>query len=97
MIQPLVIVNITPDSFSDGGMYDSVKSFKAKILCEVEKGFKNFDIGAQSTAPGKSEIDDKEEIKRYKNIFLKSFEDNNFLNIAKTCSFSIDTFKAKYF
>ena len=97
MIQPLVIVNITPDSFSDGGLFDSVKSFKAKILYEVEKGFRNFDVGAQSTAPGKIEIDYKEEIKRYNNIFLKSFEDSSFLNIAKKCSFSIDTFRPNTF
>ena len=44
MLYPLVIVNITPDSFSDGGLYNSVSRFKAKVLGDIEKGFTRFDI-----------------------------------------------------
>ncbi len=58
------ILNITPDSFSDGGDFFNIK----KALKQAEKfvtfGVDIIDLGAQSTRPGAEEVGSKEEIKR---------------------------------
>ena len=58
------ILNITPDSFSDGGDFLNIK----KALKQAEKfvtfGVDIIDLGAQSTRPGAEEVGSKEEIKR---------------------------------
>ncbi len=58
------IINLTPDSFSDGGDFFSIE----KALLQVEKfviaGVDIVDIGAQSTRPGADEISPNEEINR---------------------------------
>ncbi|GHD55829.1 dihydropteroate synthase [Jeongeupia chitinilytica] len=64
--RPLVmgIVNVTPDSFSDGGRYDSVA--KAVVQAErlVNDGADILDIGGESTRPGALRVPDEEEIRR---------------------------------
>ncbi|WP_432721649.1 dihydropteroate synthase [Jeongeupia wiesaeckerbachi] len=66
LARPLVmgIVNVTPDSFSDGGRYDSVA--KAVVQAErlVNDGADILDIGGESTRPGAARIPDDEEIHR---------------------------------
>ena len=96
-MKPLIIVNITPDSFSDGGFYFSVDKFKNYIVDLVDDGFDFFDIGAQSTAPNKAQIDKDEEIKRYENIFFEALKDKYFVEKVKNCWFSIDTYRASTF
>ena len=60
----MAIVNITEDSFSDGGLYiDFNSAIKHACLC-VKQGAKILDIGAQSTRPGASEVGAEIEIKR---------------------------------
>jgi len=58
------VINLTPDSFSDGGDLDSPK----KVLNQVNQFYCNgadiIDLGAQSTRPGAEEVGSKEEIKR---------------------------------
>ena len=58
------IINLTPDSFSDGGDLFSVE----KVLNQVEhfllNGVDIIDLGAQSTRPGATEIGPENEIKR---------------------------------
>ncbi len=58
------ILNLTPDSFSDGGQFNTQKT----ALLQVEKMLKNgatfIDIGAQSTRPNAEYLSAKEEIKR---------------------------------
>ena len=64
--RPLVmaILNVTPDSFSDGGAYLSVD----KALTQAEKmigdGADIIDVGGESTRPGSRPVDDDEEIRR---------------------------------
>jgi len=83
------ILNITPDSFYDGGRYNSDK----KILNHVEKmiddGATFIDIGAYSSRPGGIEIDENEELRR----IIPSLElvKKKFPKII----ISIDTFRSK--
>ena len=63
------ILNITPDSFSDGGEYlkpnDAIKRFEELIL----DGADMIDIGAESTRPGAEPVGFKEQIERLKPVF----------------------------
>lgn len=58
------ILNVTPDSFSDGGEFNSVSSALNHAITMVKTGADIIDIGGESTRPGADEVDDKEEIKR---------------------------------
>lgn len=58
------ILNVTPDSFSDGGQYNSVAQAVARTREMVEQGAKIVDIGGESTRPGYTPISDEEEIER---------------------------------
>jgi len=64
--RPLVmgIVNVTPDSFSDGGLYFDCQSAVAHALRLVEEGADLLDIGAESTRPGAIPIGETEELHR---------------------------------
>ena len=46
------VVNVTPDSFSDGGRYDTVESAVAHGLSLLADGADILDIGGESTRPG---------------------------------------------
>jgi dihydropteroate synthase len=58
------IVNVTPDSFSDGGQYDKVELAIAYGLRLVDEGADVLDIGGESTRPGAKEISEAEELQR---------------------------------
>ncbi len=58
------IVNVTPDSFSDGGRLASVEAAVAHGLMLVEQGADILDIGGESTRPGADPVDADEEIAR---------------------------------
>ena len=58
------IVNVTPDSFSDGGRHDTVETAVAHGLRLVEQGAALLDIGGESTRPGAEPVSDAEEIVR---------------------------------
>jgi dihydropteroate synthase len=60
----LGIVNVTPDSFSDGGEYDSVAAAVAHGLKLVEEGADALDIGGESTRPGAQDVSVDEELRR---------------------------------
>lgn len=62
--QVMGIVNVTPDSFSDGGAHDSVDAAIAHGLRLVEEGADVLDIGGESTRPGAAEVDVDEELRR---------------------------------
>jgi len=60
----MAVLNVTPDSFSDGGQFfDEEKAFERALQLEKE-GADIIDIGGQSTRPGAKEINFKEEIRR---------------------------------
>lgn len=58
------IVNVTPDSFSDGGRHDTVEGAVAHGLVLVEQGADLLDIGGESTRPGAEPVQADEEIAR---------------------------------
>ncbi|WP_332697288.1 dihydropteroate synthase [Halalkalibacter lacteus] len=80
------IVNLTPDSFSDGGKYDEVERAVERAKQLVEDGADIIDIGGESTRPGATMVDEAEEIRRVVPIIEK---------VAKEISvpISIDTYK----
>ncbi len=58
------ILNITPDSFSDGGLYKDKNHAVHHAEKMVQEGADIIDIGGESTRPGASEITEDEELKR---------------------------------
>ena len=58
------ILNVTPDSFSDGGQYASVASAVARACEMQEQGADIIDIGGQSTRPGHTPVSPDEEWRR---------------------------------
>ncbi len=62
--QVMGIVNVTPDSFSDGGQHASTDAAIAHALALVEQGADLLDIGGESTRPGAVEVSVQEEIDR---------------------------------
>ena len=56
------IVNVTPDSFYDGGRYSRIEQAVAHALDLVEQGVDILDIGGESTRPGASPIDEETEL-----------------------------------
>lgn len=83
------ILNVTPDSFSDGGYYDDYDEalFRARRL--IRDGADIVDIGGESTRPGAEEITAEEELKRVIPIIrgIRSM-------MSDTIPISIDTTKA---
>lgn len=60
----LGILNVTPDSFSDGGLFSSKNNAIDHAISMVEQGAHIIDIGGESTRPGAQVVDIKEEISR---------------------------------
>ncbi|RDY69826.1 dihydropteroate synthase [Lysobacter soli] len=58
------IVNVTPDSFSDGGAYDTLDAAVAHGLALAEEGADVLDIGGESTRPGAADVSVEEELRR---------------------------------
>lgn len=58
------ILNVTPDSFSDGGKFLSVASAVAHAQKMIEEGADIIDIGGESTRPGAERVSADEELKR---------------------------------
>lgn len=58
------ILNVTPDSFSDGGKYNSIDAAVMQAKRMVADGAKIIDIGGESTRPGHTPISEQEEIER---------------------------------
>jgi len=58
------VLNVTPDSFSDGGLYDSVNAAVDQALMMVDEGAALIDIGGESTRPGAGTVTESEEVDR---------------------------------
>ncbi|WP_319471928.1 dihydropteroate synthase [uncultured Trichococcus sp.] len=81
------ILNVTPDSFSDGGEWNTVERAIAHALEMVADGADIIDIGGESTRPGHTQISDEEEIARVVPIIEA-------LKKAVDVPLSIDTYKS---
>ena len=79
---PLImgILNVTPDSFSDGGKYNQYILAKKHLDHLHKNGAHLIDIGGESTRPGSKAISSKVEWNRLKNI-LKKIDKKNFLSL----------------
>ena len=66
LARPVVmgVLNVTPDSFSDGGRFIDVEAAVAHGLRMVEEGACLIDVGGESTRPGAALVDAEEEIRR---------------------------------
>lgn len=80
------IVNVTPDSFSDGGQHDSTDTAVAHALQLVEEGADILDIGGESTRPGAEVVPVEEELRRVIPVIEA-------LRTACKLPISIDTYK----
>ena len=58
------VLNVTPDSFSDGGMYCDKQSAVDRALQMIEDGAYIVDVGGESTRPGSSPVSSEEELRR---------------------------------
>lgn len=89
-IKPLVmaIVNITPDSFYDGGKFGSTNDVLRDVEDKLNQGADIIDIGAASSRPGAKELSEAEEWQRLENVLgpiRKNFPDT---------FISVDTYRA---
>jgi len=81
------ILNVTPDSFSDGGKFNTVNAAVHRAKQMVDQGADLIDIGGESTRPGSKAISDKEELQRVLPVIEQLVD-------TITVPLSIDTYKA---
>ena len=62
---------MTPDSFSDGGKFNSIKKANQRIKKMIKAGADIIDVGGESTRPGSKIISQKNELQRVKKIIEK--------------------------
>ncbi|MCL6711748.1 dihydropteroate synthase [Pseudomonas sp. R2.Fl] len=84
--QVMGIVNVTPDSFSDGGAHDTLEAAVAHGLKLAEEGANILDIGGESTRPGAADVSVEEELRRVVPVIERLAKET-------TLPISIDTFK----
>lgn len=91
LYRPVVmgILNLTPDSFYDGGKYNSTENAFLQVKKMVSEGAKIIDIGALSTRPGSIPVDLHEEWSRMEAIIPMLKE--NFPNVI----LSVDTYRSE--
>ena len=82
------ILNVTPDSFSDGGRYDGLDRAIEHAKQMIQEGVDIIDVGGESTRPGYTMISDEEEIERTVPV-VEALKERFDIPI------SIDTYKSK--
>lgn len=83
------IVNVTPDSFSDGGKYFTIDDAVNHALKLIDEGASIIDIGGESTRPGSEPVSLEEELRRTIPVI------KNIYQIRKDIIISIDTTKSE--
>ena len=83
------ILNVTPDSFTDGGEYNSLPAAVDRAHRMVKEGADIIDIGGESTRPGYQGISEAEELSRVMPVIEALKSDPDF-----SAPISIDTYKA---
>jgi dihydropteroate synthase len=79
------ILNLTPDSFSDGGKFNKKKAGLKQVFDLLKFGANIIDVGGESTRPGSKSISEKEEWSRIEKVIKE---------VGKKISLSLDTRKA---
>jgi dihydropteroate synthase len=83
----MAVLNVTPDSFSDGGLYFDPAAALNRAVTVVREGADILDIGAESTRPGSRPLQLEEECARLFPLFEQ-------VSTSVTIPLSIDTYKA---
>jgi dihydropteroate synthase len=88
--RPIVmgILNLTPDSFSDGGRYSTIEAALSHAKQMAAEGADIIDVGGESTRPGAAEVGEAEELARVEFILAE-------LGAKIDVPLSIDTYKSK--
>src|SRR5271155_1008185 len=81
------ILNVTPDSFSDGGRYSDPDRAFARAVELEEQGADILDVGAESTRPGSVRVSEAEELRRLVPVLKR-------LHQKLATPISVDTYKA---
>ncbi len=84
------ILNLTPDSFSDGGRYNDVDAALAHVDVMVRQGADIIDIGGESTRPGAERVDADEQLRRTLDIVAACRR-----QVPPAIDISIDTTRAR--
>lgn len=79
------ILNVTPDSFSDGGEFDAPRKAIARARAMIEEGAHIIDVGGESTRPGAAPVDADLELERVLPVIQE---------ISPEVLVSVDTYKA---
>ena len=82
------ILNVTPDSFSDGGKFNNLEAALAHTEEMIKEGATIIDVGGESTRPGYTLISDEEEIGRVVPV-IRAIKEKFDIPV------SIDTYKSK--
>ena len=82
------VLNLTPDSFSDGGKFNSLKKATQRLKFMIEAGADIIDVGGESTRPGSKIVSQKLEVQRVKHVL------KNFKNKYPKTLLSVDTRKS---
>jgi dihydropteroate synthase len=72
--QVMGVLNLTPDSFSDGGQYPTTTSALARAAGMIEEGAAVLDVGGESTRPGAGEVSEEVEWSRIAPVLSKLVE-----------------------
>lgn len=83
------ILNITPDSFYDGGNYNKTEKLRQRVSEMVGQGVDILDVGAYSSRPGAIDISVEEEVERL------TFALDIIRDVARDLPISIDTFRSE--
>jgi dihydropteroate synthase len=88
--RPIVmgILNVTPDSFFDGGRYLAIEAAVAQAETMLAQGCAIVDVGGESTRPGAEPVSQAEELARIEPVIVR-------MTRAPAVPFSVDTSKAK--
>lgn len=82
------ILNVTPDSFSDGGNFNSVETAIKHAKDMINEGADMIDLGGESTRPGHKYVDEDEELRRIIPVIKE-------LKKEVKVPISVDTYKSK--
>ncbi len=83
------ILNVTPDSFSDGGRYFDKQTAVSRAMEMIDEGADIIDIGGESTRPGANPVSEEDELNRVLPVIDK------ILNAKPDAVISVDTTKSK--
>ncbi len=82
------VLNVTPDSFSDGGAFLGAKAAVERALTMLDEGAAILDIGGESTRPGAQQVSAQEEVDRVVPVI------ETVVRARPGCVISVDTYKA---